>query len=233
MLPDVGLLPDDFPEGYVRTFSLEGDRIPFADGISIPKTPFFGTMGNHPGEPRKNLPFPPHAGGGNMDNRHLQQGTMLWLPVLVPGAHFSVGDPHACQGDGEVSVARAGVPDAATLRFTLEKRTVECPQWRSPGALTPLTDAGGYHGTMGIADDLMEGARRAVRAMIGWLEEEHGLDRRGWLHALQPRRGPEDHRDRRHGDVECRDDDAPGNVRQVENGRRVMAQTSEEGAIRN
>jgi acetamidase/formamidase len=31
---------------------------------------------------------------------------------------------------------------------------------------------------MGIADDLMEGARRAVRAMIGWLGDEHGLDRR-------------------------------------------------------
>jgi acetamidase/formamidase len=178
MLPDVGLLPDDFPDGYVRTFPLDADTIPFADGISIPKTPFFGTMGNHPGEPRKNLPFPPHAGGGNMDNRHLQQGTTLWLPVLVPGAHFSVGDPHACQGDGEVSVAALECPMKATLRFTLEHRTLDCPQWRSPGALTPRTDAGGYHGTMGIADDLMEGARRAVRGMIAWLSDEHGLDAR-------------------------------------------------------
>ena len=113
-----------------------------------------------------------------MDNRHLQQGTVLWLPVLVPGAHFSVGDPHACQGDGEGSVAALECPMRATLRFTLEKRTIACPQWRSPGALTPRTDAGGYHGTMGIADDLMEGARVAVRAMIGWLGDEHGLDRR-------------------------------------------------------
>lgn len=177
MLPGVGLLPDDFTEGYVRTFRLDQDPIPFADGIAIPKTPFFGTMGNHPGEPRQNVPFPPHRGGGNMDNRHLQPGTTLWLPVHVPGAHFSVGDPHACQGDGEVCVAALECPMSARLRFTLEKRTIPCPQWRSPGALTPRTDSHGHHGTMGIAEDLMEGARAAVRAMIAWLVDEQGLSR--------------------------------------------------------
>lgn len=177
MLPDTGLLPADYPDGYVRTFRLDADPITFAANVAIPKTPFFGTMGNHPGEPRRNVPFPPHRGGGNMDNRHLLQGTTLWLPVHVPGAHFSVGDPHACQGDGEVCVAALECPMDATLRFTLEKRTLGCPQWRSPGALTPRTDAGGYHGTMGIGDDLMEGARDAVRAMIDWLGAEHSLGR--------------------------------------------------------
>lgn len=175
ILPGVGLLPDYFPDGYVRTFSLDDGPIAFGDGIAIPKTPFFGTMGNHPGEPRKNLPFPPHRGGGNMDNRHLQQGATLWLPVHVPGAHFSVGDPHACQGDGEVCVAALECPMRAALKFTLEKRPVSCPQWRSPGALTSRTDSGGYHGTMGIADDLMEAARLAVRSMIGWLGDEYAL----------------------------------------------------------
>jgi acetamidase/formamidase len=129
MLPDVGLLPDDFPDGYVRTFSLDGDRIGFADDISIPKTPFFGTMGNHPGEPRKNLPFPPHAGGGNMDNRHLQQGTVLWLPVLVPGAHFSVATRTRARATVRCRSPR-GRPMRATLRFTLEKRTIDW--WWSP-----------------------------------------------------------------------------------------------------
>ncbi len=175
VLPELGLLPDDFPEGHLRTFALDQDPIPFAEGVTIPKTPFFGTMGNHPGQPARNVPFPPHRGGGNMDNRHLQAGTTLWLPVHVPGARFSVGDPHACQGDGEVCVAALECPMTATLRFTLERRTIPCPQWRSPGALTPRTDARGHHGTMGIADDLMEGARLAVRAMVAWLVEEHGL----------------------------------------------------------
>jgi acetamidase/formamidase len=178
-LPELGLLADDFPEGYVRTFDVgERDVVDFAPGVQIPVTPFCGTMGNHPGEPGWALPFPPHRGGGNMDNRHLVEGATLWLPVHVPGAHFSVGDAHACQGDGEVCVAALECPMRVSLRFTLEKRTSSAPAWRSPaGALTPRSDAAGYHATMGIAADLMEGARLAVRAMIEWLVDEHGLTR--------------------------------------------------------
>jgi acetamidase/formamidase len=178
-LPDVGLLAEDFPDGYVRTFELEGrETVAFAPGIEIPITPFFGTMGNHPGEPAWALPFPPHRGGGNMDNRHLSAGSTLWLPVWCDGALFSVGDPHACQGDGEVCVAALECPMRSSLRFTVEKRTSAGPSFRNPpGSLTELTDALGYHSTCGISTDLMEGSRLAVRAMIDWLGDEHGLSR--------------------------------------------------------
>jgi len=177
ILPELGLLPDDFPDGYARTFEIGPEVIDFAPGVRIPVSPFFGTMGNHPGEPEYSLPFPPNRGGGNMDNRHLVEGVTLWLPVHVPEAHFSVGDPHACQGDGELCVAALECPMRASLRFTLEKRSIPAPSWRSPAALTPRSDAAGYHGTMGIAPDLMEGARIAARAMIEWLADEHGLTR--------------------------------------------------------
>ena len=36
---------------------------------------------------------------------------------------------------------------------------------------------GPYYGTMGIDADLMEGARTAVRNMIAWLVDEHGMTR--------------------------------------------------------
>jgi acetamidase/formamidase len=177
-LPELGLLADDFPAGYVRTFDLTGgETTTFAQGVEIPITPFFGTMGNAPAEPGVHLPFPPHEGGGNMDTRHLTQGTTLWLPVLCPGALFSVGDPHAAQGDGEVCVAALECPMQATLRFTLHKRSIDAPRFRTPGPLTRATDTAGYYGTMGIAPDLMDGARRAVRAMITWLADEHDLSR--------------------------------------------------------
>jgi acetamidase/formamidase len=65
----------------------------------------------------------------------------------------------------------------ASLRFTLHKRTIPAPQLTVPGALTPQTDGRGYHATMGIGDDLMEGARAAVRATIEWITAEHGLSR--------------------------------------------------------
>ena len=179
ILPGFGLLPDDFPTGYLKTFDLSagGPTTTLVPGVEIPLAPFFGTMGNHPGVPERNLPFPPHRGGGNMDNRHLVAGTTLWLPVWCEGALFSVGDPHAAQGDGEVCVAAIECPMRASLRFTLEKRSIHAPMWQSPGGLTPRSDDGGYQATMGIADDLMEGARIAVRAMVDWIVGTHGLTR--------------------------------------------------------
>ena len=176
--PELGLLPEDFPDAFVRYFDLAGrETARLVDGVEIPIVPFLGTMGNHPGEPAIAPPFPPNRGGGNIDTRHLIVGTTLWLPVWCEGALFSCGDPHAAQGDGEVCVAAIECDMKATLRFALHKRTIPAPQFRVPGALTPRTDAGGYHGTMGIDPDLMHGAKIAVRAMIDWIEAEHGLSR--------------------------------------------------------
>jgi len=43
------------------------------------------------------------AGGGNIDCRELVAGSILYLPVTVPGALLCLGDGHAALGDGEVS----------------------------------------------------------------------------------------------------------------------------------
>jgi len=178
VLPELGLLPEDFPEMFIRYFDLtRGDTARLGDGVEIPIVPFLGTMGNHPGETVTAAPFPPHRGGGNIDTRHLAQGATLWLPVWCEGALFSCGDPHAAQGDGEVCVAAIECDMRTTLRFTLQKETISAPRFHVPGPLTPRTDAAGYHGTMGIDADLMQGAKTAVRAMIDWVEAERGLSR--------------------------------------------------------
>jgi len=178
VLPELGLLAEDFPNAFVRYFDLaERETAQLIAGVEIPVVPFLGTMGTHPYEPATAPPFPPHHGGGNIDTRHLVAGSTLWLPIWSPGAYFSCGDPHAAQGDGEVCVAAIECDMKATLRFMLHKHTLSAPQFRVPGALTQRTDAGGYHGTMGIDSDLMQGAKTAVRAMIDWLEDEHGLSR--------------------------------------------------------
>ena len=122
-------------------------------------------------------PFPPHAGGGNLDTRHLTVGARLFLPVMNRGVLFSCGDPHAAQGDGEVCVTAVECPMRATLRFLLHRRSIAAPMFRTPGPLTPLSEGSGHIATMGIAPDLMEGARVAVRAMIDWLVGEHELGR--------------------------------------------------------
>lgn len=177
-LPGMGLLPEDFPEGYARTFDLtQGPTIPFGSGIEIPLRPFLGTMGTHPGTPGRTAPFPPHGGGGNMDNRHLTVGTTLWLPVLVDGGMFSCGDPHAAQGDGEVCVTAIECPMTASLRFTLHKGKRFVPSFEVPAASVSRKDDAGYFATMGINEDLMVGAKVATRAMIERLVETRGLTR--------------------------------------------------------
>jgi acetamidase/formamidase len=177
ILPDLGLLADDFPDPYVRTFEL-GDRprIEFASDISVPVVPFLGTMGTHPGDPLTASPFPPHRGGGNIDNRHLTVGASLLLPVWQRGAMFSCGDPHAAQGDGEVCVSAVECDMRATLRFSIHKRTLAAPMYKTVHSSAGERDARAI-ATMGIDADLMVGARIAVRAMIDWLVSEHALSR--------------------------------------------------------
>ena len=130
-------------------------------------------MGVATDEPGPFTPFPPHRGGGNLDCRHLVAGSTLLLPIWCEGALFSCGDAHAAQGDGEVCVTAVECDMEATLRFGLDKRAIPAPEFPVPHVDPP----GPYYGTMGIDPELMEGARAAVRNMIGWLVDEHGLSR--------------------------------------------------------
>src|SRR5579863_9744952 len=176
VLPGNGLLAEDFTEPWVGSFDLRTPgSVLVAPAIRIPTAPFLGTMGTHPGEPAIASVFPPHRGAGNIDTRHLIAGSTLWLPVFCDGALFSCGDPHAAQGDGEVCVTAIECAMRATLALTLEHRAIPGPCFRTPGPLASADEGAGHFGTMGIAADLMEGARIAVRAAIDWLVAEHGL----------------------------------------------------------
>ena len=138
ILPGLGLLPDDFPNAYLRIFDISaGDYAYLREDIAIPLAPFFGTMGVCPAGASAQAVMPPGNFGGNMDTRQLVAGTTLYLPVEGDGAMFSCGDAHGCQGDGEVCVTGLEAPMYGALRFTLEKgRTIPAPQYRTAGALT-------------------------------------------------------------------------------------------------
>ena len=174
-IPGFGLLADDFPEPFLKTYDLRGgSTATVAAGVEVPIQPFLGTMGVPTDDPGQLSPFPPHKGGGNMDCRHLVTGSTLWLPIWREGALFSCGDPHAAQGDGEVCVSAVECDMTASLRFHLRERAIPGPAFRVP---EPIGSPGAYHGTMGIDADLLSGARTAVRDMIAWLVDEHGLTR--------------------------------------------------------
>jgi acetamidase/formamidase len=181
VIPGLGPLPqEEFPNPVLRVFDLtSGDTTALGDGVQIPIEPFCGTMGV-PGAVMRGTPIPPpHAGGGNMDTRHLTAGATLYLPVEVEGALFSLGDAHAAQGDGEVAIS--GLECAMRTRFRLDvirDARLPAPQLRRPaGSLTPRVDHAGWYATTGVEPDLMEASRAAVRAMIDHLGRERGLSR--------------------------------------------------------
>lgn len=177
ILPGLGLLPEEFPDAYLRIFDLsQGDVTYLREDIAIPLEPFLGTMGVCPAGASAQPVMPPGRFGGNLDTRQLVRGTTLYLPVEIAGAQFSCGDAHGCQGDGEVCVTGLEAPMDATLRFTVEKgRAIPAPQFRTAGPLTPRVDTAGFYGTTGVGPDLYRNAQDAVRAMIAHLTETYGL----------------------------------------------------------
>jgi acetamidase/formamidase len=177
VLPGLGLLPEDFPDPYLRVFDISnGQFAHMRHDVAIPLAPFFGTMGVCPAGASAQPVMPPGPFGGNMDVRQLVAGATLYLPVQVDQALFSCGDAHGCQGDGEVCVTGLEAPMYATLRFTLHKgRTIPSPQYRTPAPLTPRVDSAPFYGTTGVGGDLYVAAQDAIRAMVDHIHQTYDL----------------------------------------------------------
>ncbi|MCC6176882.1 MAG: acetamidase/formamidase family protein [Chloroflexi bacterium] len=175
--PGYGLLPEDFPEPYLKIWDLShGTMATFKPGIEVPLEPFCGVMGVAPAEPGEHSTMPPRRVGGNLDVKQLTVGSTLWLPIEVEGALFSVGDAHAAQGDGEVCVTAIETGMTATLRLSLRRDfRLAAPELRTSGPLLAKTNAAGWHATTGVAPDLMAATRAATRNMIRYLGRAHGL----------------------------------------------------------
>jgi acetamidase/formamidase len=179
VIPGFGLLPEEFPDAYLRIFDLtQGDVTQFREDIAIPLEPYFGTMGVCPAGAHDQSILPPGSFGGNMDIRQTVRGSTLYLPVQVEGAMFSCGDAHAAQGDGEVCVTAIESPMYASLRFTLDRgRSIPAPQFSTPGPLTRRVDSAPFYGTTGVNADIYAAAQDAVRAMIDYLGWRYDLSR--------------------------------------------------------
>jgi acetamidase/formamidase len=181
IIPGFGLLADEFPEPELKIWHLEGGAdgwAEFAPGIRIPLAPFCGEIGMAPANPGGFSTIPPYRHGGNMDTKHITKGTHLYLPIEVPGALFSMGDGHAAQGDGEVCGTAIETPMRASIRLTVRKDIqIPEPQFLTGGPLIPRANTAAYYATDGIAPDLLEATRKAVRHMIAYLQRTYHLSR--------------------------------------------------------
>jgi acetamidase/formamidase len=178
-IPGFGLLADQFEEPALHLWSYDPEAMTpalFGRHGRVPLKPFAGTVGLAPAEPGLHSIVPPRRVGGNMDIRDLSAGCVLYLPVEVPGALFSIGDTHAAQGDGEVCGTAIESPMDVVLTFDLVRGAdLPFPRFTTPGPVSRHLDAKGYEVTTGIGPDLMRGARDAVSAMIDLLSARYGM----------------------------------------------------------
>lgn len=163
------------PGEYRLEWTLDPDNLIGRDqyGREIALRPFMGVMGMPPGEPGIHPTPPPRVTGGNMDCKELVAGVTLYLPIEAPDGLFSVGDGHAVQGDGEVSVTAIECPmERVELTFDLLPNL----KLKTPRAET----AQGWI-TLGFNEDLDEACFLALEAMLDLMEEKHGLLRQDAL----------------------------------------------------
>lgn len=178
-IPGFGLLADQFTDPALFLWSYDKSASKpamFSSAAKVPLKPFAGTIGLAPAEAGLHSVVPPRRVGGNMDIRDLAAGSVLYLPVEVEGALFSVGDTHAVQGDGEVCGTAIESPMDVVLTLEVDKTLkLKTPCFATPGPVTRHLDEKGYEVSTGIAPDLMEAARGAVSQMIDILCRQHGL----------------------------------------------------------
>ena len=178
-IPGFGLLADQFTDPALTVWSFDPTSMApalWGKSARVPLKPFAGTIGVAPAEIGLHSIVPPRRVGGNLDIRDLAAGTVLYLPVEVDGALFSVGDTHAAQGDGEVCGTAIESPMDVVLTLDLVKNTpLKLPRFTTPGPVTRHLDAKGYEATTGIGPDLMSAARDAVSGMVDVLCAQQGI----------------------------------------------------------
>lgn len=147
----------------VHSWTLDPDRMIGYNqyGHTVALRPFMGVMGLAPDEAGMLPTSPPRFCGGNLDCKELISGSSLFLPVAVEGGLFYVGDGHAAQGDGEVSVTAIECPmEQVDLTFYLHDGLPNQPKVLSPRAKTP---AGWI--TFGLHENLEEAMYIALEEM--------------------------------------------------------------------
>ena len=89
--------------------------------VELPIRPMIGTIWTAPAQERRAAYVYDAHNCGNVDCPDLGPGATLYLPVSVPGGMLSIGDVHACQGDGEITGQALETAADVRLRVDLIK----------------------------------------------------------------------------------------------------------------
>ncbi|HEX2853521.1 MAG TPA: acetamidase/formamidase family protein [Opitutaceae bacterium] len=166
-----GPLSDLVPRPWQQVYRIDParHRAIFSPTIEMPLQPHLGQMGVAPpaemGRLRSGPPTMVH--GGNFDLREITVGSSLYLPVSVKGGIFTTGDPHALQGNGEVTGFTIECNIEGILQFIVHKAT---------GLKVPRIETPTHYIAIGIHDELDGAMRAATLEAQAFLKEKEGMD---------------------------------------------------------
>ena len=163
--PGRGFLSADFTDAHCLNIVLEGSEAILPCGIRLPQRPSMGFVATTPAY-RQTTASDSGPYGGDIDMQELVSGSMLELPVFVPGALLALGDCHALVCDGAVAGTGAECASDTHIRVTVEKGA----GLSGPRALTPE-----YFAVLSYGAELGQAMRDAVRQMVNFLVKDKGM----------------------------------------------------------
>jgi amidase len=165
IIPGFGFLQNTIPGPYTKVFHYEpGGYIQYGEKMRIPIRTMIGTIGVAPREAITTLSSGAH--GGNLDTTDIRAGSKVYLPVMVEGALFGVGDVHAAMGDGEV--CGTGIECGAEIIIRLNL----LPEYNIP---RPRIETDEEIMTVASAEGLDNAIKIALQDMVDWLRVEKEL----------------------------------------------------------
>ena len=166
VMPGRGFLDEVFTEGYATVMEFQDGQAVLPTGLKLPLSPSMGLVATTPPY-RQSTASDSGPYGGDIDMKELTEGSVLYLPVFVPGGLLCMGDCHAVVGDGAVAGTGAECSADSRIRVSLEKGA----NLAGPRALTP-----GHFVLLSHGEDLGVAMRQAVRDMVDFLVMEKGVE---------------------------------------------------------
>ena len=161
-----GIFAGRLPEAKAVMYEIEGDKIRFDDTLLLDCCPMIGVIGTAPAGEGIATSVP-DVHGGNMDCRKIGAGTVLYLPVAVPGALLSMGDLHALMGDGEVFGCGLEIAGTVTVRGSvLKENPIPTPFLITRDAVITIQSAA----------TVFEAGKTAARLMEEFVRRVTGLE---------------------------------------------------------
>jgi amidase len=162
-----GVIIDELSPPAARLPEVREGVVHFSDELQFAIKPMLGVVGVAPAEGEV-LSFAPGSHGGNMDINAAAPGSIVYLPVCVPGALLAIGDVHARMGDGELTGGGLDISADVTVRVDLRRGL----DWERPVIESP----DGWW-TCAHAPTIEEAVRQATSDMVALMSTALGISR--------------------------------------------------------